>query len=207
MVKYGEVQKAFTGLDFIDIDSDLADRLGINDLDGVIVADVQYGSASDKAGIEERDVVRSINGLDIRSKSQLEEIVAKSYPGDELELIIDRDGKVINKRIILTNREGTTDLIKRNIFYSKKLDARFETVSKVEKDLIGIKNGVKVIDFENNGFFSAFDIPEGFIITQINNRSIASPEELEKILISIRGRFDVIGINERGRKVYYPYRR
>ena len=53
LVKYGEVQKAFTGLEFIDIDSELADRLGIKNLDGVIVADVKYGSASDKAGVEE----------------------------------------------------------------------------------------------------------------------------------------------------------
>jgi len=207
LVKYGEVQKAFTGLDFIDIDSELAERLEISNLDGVIVANVKRGSAADKAGIEERDVIRNLNGIAISSKSQLEEIVAKSYPGDELKLALDRDGKMINKGITLTNREGTTDLIKRNIFHAEKLEARFEIVSKVERDLIGVENGVKVIDFEKNGFFSAFDIPEGFIITQINNRSIETPEELEKILTSIRGRFDVIGINERGRKVYYPYRR
>ena len=207
LVKYGEVQKAFTGLDFIDIDSELAERLEIRDLDGVIVADVQYESASDKAGIKERDVIRSINGVAVSSKSQLEEIVAKSYPGDELALLIERDGKMLGKKITLTNREGTTDLIKRNIFYAEKLAAKFETVSKVERDLIGIKNGVKVIDFESNGLFAAFDIPEGFIITQVNNRSIDTPEELEKILTTIRGRFDVIGINKRGRKVYYPFRR
>jgi len=207
LVKYGEVQKAFTGLDFIDIDSELAQRLEISDLDGVIVTDVKYGSASDKAGIKERDVIRSINGIAVSSKSQLEEIVAKSYPGDDLDVVLERDGKINGAKITLTNREGTTELIKRNIYYSDKLEARFEKVSKVERDLIGIENGVKVIDYENNGFFSAFDIPEGFVITQINNRSIDTPEELEKILVSIRGRFDVIGINERGRRVYYPYRR
>ena len=87
------------------------------------------------------------------------------------------------------------------------LEASFESVSKVERDLLGIEGGVKVITLERNGFFSALDIPEGFIITQINNRSVDSPEELEKILVNIRGRFDVIGINERGRKVYYPFRR
>jgi len=207
LVKYGEVQKAFTGLEFIDIDSELADRLGIKNLDGVIVADVKYGSASDKAGVEERDVIREINGVPVRSKSQVEEIVAKSYPGDQLEMVLEREGKIVNKKVTLTNREGTTTLIKRAIYYAEKLDARFETISKVERDLIGIENGVKVIEFEKGGFFSAFDIPEGFIITHINNRSIESPAELEKILTSVRGRFDVIGINEQGRRVYYPFRR
>ncbi|MDE0471221.1 MAG: trypsin-like peptidase domain-containing protein [Ekhidna sp.] len=207
LVKYGEVQKAFIGLDFIDIDSELAARLAIENLDGVIVADVKYGSASDKAGIKKQDVIREINGIRIRSKSQVEEIVAKSYPGDLLELVLERDDEIINKKVTLTNREGTTTLITRDIYYAKKLDARFESVSKVERDLLGIKNGVKVVEFENGGFFSVFNIPEGFIITQINNRTIESPAELEKILTSIRGRFDIIGINERGRRVYYPFRR
>jgi len=106
-----------------------------------------------------------------------------------------------------TNREGTTTIIKRNIYYSEDLEANFESVSKVERDLLGIESGVKVISMERQGFFAALDIPEGFIITQINNRLIDNPEELEKILGNIRGRFDVIGINERGRKVYYPFRR
>ncbi len=207
LIEYGEVQKAFTGLEYIDIDSNLADRLEIKNLDGVIVADVKAGSASDDVGIEERDVIRMINGIPIQSKSQIEEIVAKSYPGDDLELLIERDGKIFSRKVVLTNREGTTSLIKRKIYYSKELNGRFELVSKVEKDLLGIRNGVKVIDYESNGFFSVFDIPEGFIITQINNRLVESPEELEKILSNIRGRFDVIGINKRGRKVYYPYRR
>ena len=122
-------------------------------------------------------------------------------------MVLEREGKIVNKKVTLTNREGTTTLIKRAIYYAEKLDARFETISKVERDLIGIENGVKVIEFEKGGFFSAFDIPEGFIITHINNRSIESPAELEKILTSVRGRFDVIGINEQGRRVYYPFRR
>ncbi len=207
LVKYGEVQKAFTGLEFIDIDSELASKINIENLNGVLVTEIKRGSAADKAGIEERDVIRNINGLTIETRSQMEEIIAKSYPGEKLNVTYERDGVRKSAEMILTNREGTTSIIKRNIYYSEDLEANFESVSKVEREFLGIESGVKVINYENNGFFAALDIPEGFIITQINNRLIDSPKELEKILINIRGRFDVIGINERGRKVYYPYRR
>ena len=207
LVKYGEVQKAFTGIEFIDIDSELASRISLENLDGVLITDVKSGGAADKAGIEKRDVIRKINGSVIDSKSQLEEIMAKSYPGDELQVTYERDGSIKSTMITLTNREGTTTIIKRDIYYSEELEANFESVSKVERDLLGIESGVKVVSMERQGFFSALDIPEGFIITQINNRLIDSPEELEKILSNVRGRFDVIGINERGRKVYYPFRR
>ena len=83
----------------------------------------------------------------------------------------------------------------------------FESVSRVERDLLGINSEVKVVDFKRRGFFANIGIPKGFIITQINNRAIDKPEELAKTFENIRGRFDVIGIDQRGRKVYYPFRR
>ena len=207
LVKYNEVQKAFTGAEFIDIDSDLASRFEIDDLDGVLITDIKYGSAADKAGLEERDVLRKINGKQISNKAKLEELIAKSYPGESLTVIAERNGKMISRDLTLTNREGTTSIIKRNIYFDDALEASFESVSKVERELIGISSGVKVIDYKKNGFFSSLGIPKGFIIMRINNRDIDTPEELAKVLENIRGRFDVIGINERGRKVYYPFRR
>ncbi len=207
LVKYGEVQKAFTGAEFIDIDSELASRIGIEDLDGVIVAEVKDESAADKAGLKKRDVIRKINGKQISNKATLEELIAKSYPGDKLNVVAQRDSEMISREMVLTNREGTTSIIKRDIYYSEDLDANFESVPKVEKDLLGISSGVKVVDYKSNGFFAGLGIPKGFIITQINNRSIDKPEELANVLSNIRGRFDVIGIDERGRKVYYPFRR
>lgn len=207
LVKYGEVQKAFTGADFIDIDSELASRIGVSDLDGVLVTEVKDGSAADKAGLKKRDVIRKVNGQQIKSKANLEELIASSYPGNTLNILAERDGEMINKELVLTNREGTTSIIVRDIYHAEELDASFESVSKVERDLLGISSGVKVVDFKSNGFFAGLGIPKGFIITQINNKEINKPEELVKILENIRGRFDVIGMDERGRKVYFPFRR
>ena len=207
LVKYGEVQKGFTGAELIDIDSELASRIDIEDLDGVLITEVKDGSAADKAGLRKRDVIRKINEKQINSKANVEELVAKSYPGQELDLLIERDGEMLSRQLVLTNREGTTSIIKRNIYFDDDLEASFESVSKVERDLLGISSGVKVIDYRANGFFSGLGIPKGFIITRINNREIDSPQELSSVLDNIRGRFDIIGINERGRRVYYPFRR
>ena len=63
---------------------------------------------------------------------------------------------------------------------------------------------MKVVEI-GSGFFRKLDIPEDFIITEINNTPIESPEELEEILEKIRGRVIISGITKRGKKVYYPY--
>ena len=207
LIKYGEVQKAFTGAEFIEIDSELADRMGVDDLDGVIVAEVKDRGAAEKAGLQKRDVIRKVNDTQINNKAVLEELVAKSYPGDKLIVLAERDNVMITRELVLTNREGTTSIIKRNIFYAENLEASFESVSRVERDLLGIRSGVKVVDFKSNSFFANLGIPKGFIITQINSKYIDKPDELAKAIESVRGRFDIIGIDKRGRKVYYPFRR
>lgn len=203
--EYGEVQKAFTGAEIIDIDSELAKRLALDDLSGVIVANIQPEGAAAKSKLQKGDVIREANGRKVSSKAFLEEMIGNMYPGEELNLLVERDGKTLNKLLMLTNREGTTGVIKRNRYRSEWLNASFEAVPKVERDLLGISSGIKVIDYKNSGTFAKLGIPEGFIITHINNTVIKSPEDFAEILDKIRGRVIISGIDKRGRKVYYPY--
>jgi serine protease Do len=106
--------------------------------------------------------------------------------------------------VMLTNREGTEGIIRKEIYKSESLQVTFEKLSKVEKNILGIKGGVKVIEI-GTGFFNKLEIPKYFIITEINNTPIESPEELEDILEKIRGRVIISGMSSRGKKVYYPY--
>jgi len=202
---YGEVQKAFVGADFIDIDSELGEKMSLQDLSGVIVANVQKDGAAAKNNLQKGDVIREINGQKIESKAYLEEYLGNLYPGNEVTLTVEREGSQKKKTLTLTNREGTTGVIKRNIYASEWLSATFETVPKVEKDLLGINNGVKVVDYKPTGIFAELGISEGFIITHINNTAIEKPEEFADILQHIKGRVIISGIDKRGRKVYYPY--
>lgn len=204
LINYGEVQKVFLGAEYIDIDSKIAQELEVNGLNGVIITHVQDNWASDKAGLKKGDIILAINDKLIDGKSDLEERLGYLYPGDEMNLKIKRGDKTIVKNVVLTNREGTTEVIKKVIYKSEPLKVTFEKVSKVEQNLLGIDGGVKVVEV-GAGFFSKLDIPPSFIITEINNTPIESPEKLEEILVKIRGRVIISGINSRGKKVYYPY--
>ncbi len=203
--EYGEVQKAFTGADFVDIDSELATKFQIENFSGVLVAGVQSGGPAVSANLQKGDVVRAIDGKRIESRAALEEYIGNLYPGNKIEMTVEREGKTLTKTMTLTNREGTTDILKRELFYSEKLSVTFEKVSKVERDLLGIESGVKVVDVKSNGFFANLGIPEGFIITRINNTAIEKPEKLSEILEQISGRVIISGVDKNGRNVYYPF--
>lgn len=206
LVKYGQVQKALTGAEYLDIDSDIADKLELEDLNGVLVTDVLRGSASDKAGIEKGDVLTKINGREILSAADLEEYLAKLSPGDRVSFDLRRLDKRMSKKLQLTNRDGTTDIVRKVTYFSEDLGASFEVVSKIERDLFNIKGGIKVLEVDRRGFFYQLDIPKGFIITSVNGNTVNTAEELADLLTKIRGRVIIVGIDRNGRQVYYPFR-
>lgn len=205
ITKYGEVQKAFLGAEYIDIDSDVSVKLDLDNLTGVLLTQVQANGAAAKGGLKRGDVIMAVDDVEIATRATIEEVIGNKYPGDKLVITLKREGKKLIKLIKLTNREGGTGILKREIYKSEDLRVTFEAVSKVERDLFNIKSGVKVVDFEKNGFFRQLDIPKGFIITQVNNVPIDKPETLANMLENIRGRIKIYGVDKRGRKVYYPY--
>lgn len=204
IIEYGMVQKAFLGAEVSSLTPEIADKLGTEDLDGVVVSYIQEKGAADKVNLQKGDIIREFNGEDVSTHAEFEEKLSMMSPGDKLYLTIDRKGEAIQKELILTNSENTTELLKRDIYFSKSLGVEFESVPMVEKNLLDIASGVRVVDVKN-GFFKRLNIDEGFIITAINGKEVSNPKELSEILESIKGKVVVQGVNKKGVKGYYSY--
>jgi len=204
IIEYGIVQKAFLGAEVSSLTPEIADRLETKDLDGVVVSYIQEKGAADKVNLQKGDIIRELNGEDVSTHSEFEEKLSMLSPGDKLYLTIDRRGEVIQKELILTNSENTTELLKRDLYFSKSLGAEFESVSAVERDLLDINSGVRVVDIKS-GFFKRLNIDEGFIITAINGDEVSNPKEVSDILESVKGKVVIQGVNKKGVKGYYSY--
>src|SRR3546814_20351742 len=81
------------GVTLQEIDTEKAKALGLPDARGALINDVSPGSAGDKAGLRIGDVVRSIDGMQIRQSSALPPIVGAMAPGTKVTLGLLRDGK------------------------------------------------------------------------------------------------------------------
>ena len=204
IIDYGEVQKAFFGAEVLDIDADIAEKIETDDYSGVVISYVEEDGAAASMGVKKGDIILKLDNETINSRSQFEEILSYHSPGDKINVTYKRNRKIINNSLVLTNREGTTDLLKREIYTFKSLGADFEKVSKVERNLLNIDHGVRVIKIRY-GLISQMDINEGFIITYINKVPIKDPETLADILTKIRGKVYLEGVNKRGRKEIYRY--
>ncbi|MFM2049201.1 MAG: hypothetical protein RI955_1749, partial [Bacteroidota bacterium] len=74
------------------------------------------------------------------------------------------------------------------------LGASFEELSSSEKSKYRIDSGVKISSILQGGKFSQTDIPQGFIVTRINKKPIASVDDLKQELTNAKGNVMMEGI-------------
>src|SRR5262245_14309020 len=89
----GHVTRAQLGVTVQPVTSDLAASLGLKQVGGAIVSSGQPGSAAERAGLKQGDVIRSFNGQAVRDTNTLRNKVAETAPGSNARLVIVRDGQ------------------------------------------------------------------------------------------------------------------
>ncbi len=90
--KFGRIKKPFLGVRYIALTKALQSKLhSPSDYGALVLAEsggqaVIQGSAAEKAGIRERDIILEINGALINEKNSVEDMLEKSAIGDRLKL-------------------------------------------------------------------------------------------------------------------------
>ena len=92
--KYGNVGWASLGVVILENSTDVAYQLKLKTDKGAVVMEVPVGKARN-AGVEKNDVIIGIDGKKFYSPQELITYIRSKNPGDEIELMIDRNGKKI----------------------------------------------------------------------------------------------------------------
>ncbi len=105
IVKFGEVRRGRLGIEMLDLNSQIAKKLGVASLDGVVITAVQPGSAADKAGLRERDIVLAMNGRPVQSAAELRARLGLTAIGEEVELRVARGGESRTIKVRIAGRD------------------------------------------------------------------------------------------------------
>jgi serine protease Do len=89
----GKIQRGYIGATIQNFTADMAEAQGLGSQKGAIVSDTVPGGPSAKAGLQPGDVIISVNGVAIKTSTELTREVAKARPGDALKLDVVREGK------------------------------------------------------------------------------------------------------------------
>ncbi len=203
--EYGTVQRAYIGVNIRELDNQLAKDAGIDDLHGVYVADVTDNGAASAAGIKSGDVILKVENISVNSPSELQEVIAQHNPGDKVNLVVRRNNKDLDFNVVLKNRDGNTDLAKKDEFNAEaSLGATFKQVPQKLMDDLGIENGIQVAGLSSGKLRNA-GIREGFIITQVDGKPVRSISDLNSALANKKGGVLVEGIYPNRTRAYYGF--
>lgn len=92
LISTGKVRRGQLGIVVLKIPSEEASKMGVDQGPGVVVYEVQPGSAADRAGIRKGDVITALNGTPINDPNSFRNLIAASPPGSEVTLTIRRGG-------------------------------------------------------------------------------------------------------------------
>ena len=104
LIKTGVVERGFLGIALRDVNAEMAEALGLETTEGVIIIDVIKDSAAEKAGIRKNDILVEFNGEPIESASRLPISVAALRPGTQAEVVVLRGGQHQNLTVTLGKR-------------------------------------------------------------------------------------------------------
>ena len=93
LIKTGRVRRGQLGITVLKIPSEEASKLGVTEGAGVVVYQVQPGSAADRAGLRRGDIITALNGTAVDDPNTFRNIIAGSPPGTEVTLTVKRDGR------------------------------------------------------------------------------------------------------------------
>lgn len=206
IIRFGEPQRAFLGVEIREMDEDLAKKVGEEEIKGVYIARVLENGGAAEAGINAEDVILEINNRSVNTLSQLLEAVGQYRPGDKVNVLTLRKGKKVNKEVTLRNQEGTTEVRKKeDSFYNETLGVTLARLSAEDRQKHNISNGLKVIEVKD-GVLNRGGISKGFIILSINNQRVDNKSEIERALNSSRSRaIRVQGMYPNGMKISFEF--
>ncbi len=99
----GQFNRPFLGIEYRMITRQLS---VLNEVpEGAYVMSVVSGSAAEKAGLKEEDIITKIDGTKITETNYLAKIISSKKVGDTIELAIWRDGKEMSLKVTLGSQE------------------------------------------------------------------------------------------------------
>ncbi|HEX4032143.1 MAG TPA: Do family serine endopeptidase [Terracidiphilus sp.] len=93
IIKNGSVEHGYLGISMNDVTPDNASFFNLPDASGAIISQVTPDSPASKGGLQNGDVIRSLNGNRMANGSALQVAVSEMTPGTQIQLGILRNGK------------------------------------------------------------------------------------------------------------------
>ncbi|WP_373488219.1 Do family serine endopeptidase [Blastomonas sp.] len=201
------IERGYLGIGIQPLTDDLAASLGLPKRRGEFVQRIEPGQPAEAAGIKAGDVVLSIDGKDVTPDQTLSFIVANIAPGKRIPVVLIRNGQRMNVTATVGKRPSEEELAAQSFSpeaaedFSDQDDQNSEQATRkalgmVVTDLtpqiarqVGVPpelKGVVVAAVDPSADAATKGIRRGDVILSINNRAVATPADVDRVIAEAR---------------------
>ncbi len=209
LIGRGRVERGEIGVSIQPVTSEIAQSMGLRQVQGVLVASVNPGGPADQAGLKSGDVILQFNGQKVNDPNTLRNDVAGTAPGTEVTLTILRNGAQQQIRI----REGELHPTSQSAqsapagggVNSGKLGLTLIPLTPDLDAQLGLKpgsTGLVVQAVDPAGPAAQIGIQAGDVIEQVNRQPVRTAEDMRAALAKSDGRPPLLMINRNGQTAF-----
>ncbi|MDI6803062.1 MAG: Do family serine endopeptidase [Bacteroidota bacterium] len=197
IIQYGKVRRGYLGVQIGQIDETMSKALKLGKLTGVLIQGTVKDGAAEKAGLKQGDVILEIDGREMAAPNEVQSYIATKHPNDVVAIKLNRDGKIIEKKVKLASRTDDKELItakeakkekesdetiSTKPYSFEKLGLSIQNLTSQQKKELKLDNGVIVSDVKTLTEAFKRGLQKNDVILEINRKTVSSVNEIRKII-------------------------
>lgn len=217
LVKHGKVSRGHLGIVVQSVTEDIADSLKLSSARGVIVSQIQEGSAAERAGIQRGDVIVALNGNAVSEPNIFRNDIAGTPPGRTVTLRISRGGNEQELRATLGEFAPTERPVRTDQDDSSEpktndgsLGLAVQPITPALAQQLGVDRetqGLVVTAIDPSGPAADAGIQPGDVIEQVNQQPVRTVAELRDAVQRSGDTPMLLLVNHRGTTIFVTMKR
>ncbi len=201
----GHVRRGMLGVTVQGVTSDLAKSLGLASVHGALVDDVTAGGPAAKAGIEQGDVILSVNGHPVDDSNGLRNQVSAMAPGLTVTLNVFRHGSAKTLTVNLGEMPAGTLAKSSQASESTNFGMTLQPLTPSLAESLNVPSGttgVAVTNVDEASAAARAGIRSGDVLSEIDGHPVRTPEQVRSALAGHRTRPALAVVVRSGQKLF-----
>jgi serine protease Do len=211
-------QRGYLGVGLQPLDDNIAAALGISKDRGELVRSVQPGDPAAKAGLQQGDVIVSVNGQPVNPDQTVSYLIANTDVGARVPLVVMRGGKQLTIPVVIGQRPSEEELAKRLGTNSDQEMAPQDAPATQGNSVLGLSlqplssaiartlnlptgtHGVVITSVDASSDAGEKGIQRGDVILSVNRQDVTTPAQVLSAVDAAKraGRTSVLLLIKRG---------
>ncbi|MGE0420494.1 MAG: Do family serine endopeptidase, partial [Acetobacteraceae bacterium] len=197
--EFGQARRGWLGVRIQQVTPEIAESLGLKETTGAMIAGVNDNGPADKAKIRSGDIVLKFNGQDVKTMNALPRIVAETGVGQQVPIVLWRDGKELTVTATLGEKPSEKQLAAAEQGGGRSSPDRAVDLSGMGMKVAPItsenrerfqfgsdQKGVVITDVDPSGAAAEKGLKPGDVIVEVQQTEVSTPADVQKRIEAAR---------------------